>query len=216
MPNARRVLEIGCGTGAILGKILRKQPKLMGLDIDWASLKVAQQNNPAIAFTNGDAQHLPYLDASLDIAFFHFVLLWLADPVRALAEARRVTRFGGAVIAFAEPDYSQRKTKSPALVKANQLQAKSLQNQGADPFLGSRLGELFTAAGIQPSEFGQIDPLPEMLAGHDLDLELQVLKSDLESSLPPSELDALISELHETGSLATFQVPTFYCWGWVI
>lgn len=213
LPNARCVLEIGCGTGAVLASINNNSASAFGLDIDLASLLLAGKSTKNTALINGDALHLPFADHAFDISFFHYVLLWLKDPAIAVAEARRVTRNGGAVIAFAEPDYSQRKPVSPELKKINELQMQSLSVQGADPTIGSRLGKLFSEVGILPIEFGQIDPQSEPPSKDDMELELEVLKSDLASQLPAKNVDALISQLNETEDFVTFQVPTFFCWG---
>ena len=215
LPNAQRVLEIGCGTGAILGSILSKRATLFGLDIDFPSLELAKTSAKVAILVKGNAHRLPLTNGSFDISFFHFVLLWLSDPVRALTEARRATRPGGAVIAFAEPDYSQRKCESAGLDRLNKLQIESLRTQGADPNLGSRLSELFTASGIRVEEFGQLDPFTETLANHNLELELEVIKDDIKPYLPTDELDRLISGLRASRDLATFHLPTYFCWGWV-
>ncbi len=212
-PNARRVLEIGCGTGAVLASLPHSSASIFGLDVDRASLLVAHTTIEAAPLTNGDAHKLPFSDDCFDISFFHYVLLWLKDPVKAISESRRVTRPGGAVIAFAEPDYNQRKTPSPALAKVNEWQMKSLQAQGADPTIGSHLGSLFSSAGIQPVEFGQMDPVDEPLSRQDLELELEVLKSDLANQLPAENMVALISQINETEDFIPIQVPTFFCWG---
>jgi ubiquinone/menaquinone biosynthesis C-methylase UbiE len=215
LPNARRVLEIGCGTGAVLESIQHKSTSIFGLDIDQASLLFAQTAAEDAALTTGDAFQLPFADHSFNISFFHYVLLWLKDPIHAISEARRVTRPGGAVIAFAEPDYSQRKTVSPELSKINDLQMKSLRAQGADPTIGSRLNKLFSDAGIKPTEFGQLDSKNELPSQAEYELELEVLKSDLASQIPEKNVDALISPLNETRGFITFQVPTFFCRGHV-
>ena len=180
------------------------------------SLQVAQGNAKGAIWTSGDAHHLPFPDGSVDISFFHFVLLWLADPIRALGEARRATRDGGAVIAFAEPDYSQRVATTSSLARIGQLQADSLYSQGANPNLGSQLEELFVSAGIQPIEVGELLSDPSLMKDESIGLELETLKSDLAKVVPARELDQLMDALQETKeSLVTFQVPTFYCWAWV-
>jgi ubiquinone/menaquinone biosynthesis C-methylase UbiE len=213
--NARLVLEIGCGTGAILSTINpTPSTKLFGLDLDFESLKIAQRIQKDSHFVSGDAHLLPFADQSFDIAFFHFVLLWLSDPSRALSEARRVTRSGGAVIAFAEPDYSLRHPSDPALSNLAELQFDSLRAQGADPSIGSRLPELFASANISVVESGQLEMDPNALESVDLDLELEVLRSDLITSSHTSLVDQIPKNfLEKKALLGSWQVPTFYCWG---
>jgi ubiquinone/menaquinone biosynthesis C-methylase UbiE len=48
-----------------------------------------------IEFREGDAQNLPFADASFDRVLANFALLHLADPARAWAEAFRVLKSGG-------------------------------------------------------------------------------------------------------------------------
>lgn len=188
---------------------------LFGLDIDFPSLSLARANAKHSSLVQGHALVLPYADASFDVSFFHFVLFWVAEPVLALAEARRVTRPGGAIIAFAEPDYSQRKTDSPSLVRLNDVQISSLRAQGANPFLGSRLGELFSKTGIQIEEFGQLDPFVDAPTTEEAEMELKVIQKDIEPLLSQEEANQLISDLRQTGETAWLQVPTYFCWGFV-
>lgn len=218
LPNARRVLEIGCGTGAVLGTVRHgPQTRLFGVDIDLPSPRIAYQEAPDSGLAAGDAHSLPFPNAVFDISFFHFVLLWLADPATALAEAIRVTRTGGAVIAFAEPDYSQRVIEDASMSKIGGLQMENLRAQGANPAIGGSLAEIFAAAGIQTVEFGALQPAPATLEGDALELELDVLRSDLAGSLPAQDLEKTLETLRETESeFVSLQVPTYFCWGRVL
>lgn len=53
VPDARSILELGCGTGALLGP-LSKEFEVLGLDLSEAMLKVAQQKWPHIPTLQGD------------------------------------------------------------------------------------------------------------------------------------------------------------------
>lgn len=118
------------------------------------------------------------------------------------------------MIAFAEPDYSQRITKNPTLAKIGRLQADSLHAHGANPNLGGQLVALLARAGIQPVESGQLQFDPSLMDGDAFDLEFEVLKSDLVDMISSAEFGQLLGELREIEKdFATFQVPTFYCWG---
>ena len=113
--KAERVLEVGCGTGAILVELAtRKSLHIHGLDIDPLRLAKAQSHTPAL-FTCGDALALPYPGNAFDITFCHYLLLWVKDPLHALVEMKRVTCPGGYILAMAEPDYSQRVDKPESL-----------------------------------------------------------------------------------------------------
>jgi SAM-dependent methyltransferase len=171
--QARRVLEVGCGTGAILSNIF-PSPKntlellpqnrdfptpfasLHGLDLESSRLVSARLLVPAAALVCGDALKLPYPLKEFDITFCHFLLLWVAEPLLALQEMKRVTRPGGSVLALAEPDYESRQDKPAAFAPLGRWQVESLRQQGADPGIGSRLADLFRQAGIQPIETGTL------------------------------------------------------------
>ena len=137
--NAHHVLEAGCGTGAILSG-LPEGPLVYGLDIDHEALIECKRHAPRAVLTEGDALSLPYPDRAFDIVYSHFLLLWVRDPLRALREIKRVTRQGGFVIAFAEPDYLQRIDKPRELMQLGKWQTDALRRQGADPGLGSAAG----------------------------------------------------------------------------
>jgi SAM-dependent methyltransferase len=179
-------------------------------------LRFAQHNDPTAPLTAGDALCLPFSDSSFDIAACHFLLLWLAQPGMALAEMRRVTRKGGAVIAFAEPDYGGRIDYPEALEELGRLQTAGIRQQGADPELGRKLSGLFHAAGLQEVETG-------LLGGQwrgapsqqEIDLEWGMLAADLKAALPVAQME----KLHEIETAAwragqrVLFVPTFYAIG---
>src|SRR5690606_28911539 len=105
LENARRVLDVGCGTGVLSAEVAGKAQAVYGLDLALEPLQFARHAAPGPAYTRGDAHWLPYRNDCFDIVFCHFLLLWVADPVRAAAEMKRVTRPGGSVLLLAEPDY---------------------------------------------------------------------------------------------------------------
>ncbi len=164
LARSQRVLEVGCGTGAILSG-LATPATVHGLDLEPARLIEARAHVPAAALVCGDSRSLPYPSSMFDITFCHFLLLWVRDPLLALLEMKRVTRPGGAVMALAEPDYDSRVDKPAALAPLGRWQAESLRRQGADPGLGSRLADLFHQAGIWPIETGTLRSSPGSSTG---------------------------------------------------
>lgn len=167
----------------------------------------------------GDAHKLPYANASFDIVFTHFVLLWLADPTRALAEMRRVTRRGGAVLALAEPDYGQREDQPAALAELGRMQTAALRAQGADPEKGGKLGNIFTAAGFTHVESGQLEASEHPDKGEtDWRLEAEVLRADLAGRVEAEKLGRLLAEDERAWQAGTrvLHVPAYYAWARVI
>ena len=149
------MLEVGCGTGAILSEFPESIP-VHGLDVDAVALAQCQSHAPAAVLVQGDALQLPYYNQTFDMVYCHFLLLWVNDPLQAMLEMKRVSRIGGHIMAFAEPDYSTRLDEPPELIPLGQRQVEALQRQGADPALGARLAELFFLAGIDLLETGPI------------------------------------------------------------
>jgi SAM-dependent methyltransferase len=220
LPNARRVLEIGCGTGAVLRSIyLPPAASLFGIDLDLPALNLAHHQAPKSILAGANAHQLPFGPATFDIVFFHFVLLWLQDPIQALDEARRVTRAGGAVLALAEPDYTGRIDKPASLAGLGQLQTEALRSQGADTQVGSHLSELFQKAGFTGVESGQMDsPVDSALHLADASLEWETLESDVQGLVSHEELNHLAQEdlqARQTG-LRVLYVPTYFAWAKVI
>ncbi len=212
LPPRPRALEVGSGTGALLDE-LGPALNLTGLDIDLARLRFAATRHPAQLA--GDAHHLPLAAAAFDLTICHFLLLWVADPAGTLAEMRRVTRPGGWVIAFAEPDYGGRLDYPEALATLGAHQTAALQAQGANPHLGRLLRALFARTGLQNvtcgvlgGEWRATDPAADSL-------EWQVITQDVRSRITPAELAKLQTaeqRAQQAGERLLF-VPTFYALG---
>ncbi len=177
LPEKAAILEVGCGTGAVLGEYAKTQ-STFGLDIDRQALSFCQQINPAIKLTCGDAHMLPFADASFDLTFCHYLLLWLDDPLQALQEMKRVTRPGGWVCAFAEPDYGGRVAHPKALTDLADLQCKSLTRQGAEIGMGRQLNQLFHQCGLREIECGVLAAEWSENTSQ-LEGELQMMRTDL-------------------------------------
>src|SRR5215207_4528698 len=73
LEDAGRVLEVGCGTGAILAE-LPDRVSLHGLDIDPAALDQCRVHTPAASLIRGNALQLPYSNETFDIVYCPFLL----------------------------------------------------------------------------------------------------------------------------------------------
>jgi SAM-dependent methyltransferase len=207
---ASLVLEVGCGKA-------RSSPNyrvmLHGLDID--SHVLLSGHAPAASLVRGNALRLPYASETFDIAYCHFLLLWVDDPLQALLEMKRVVKPGASVIAFAEPDYSARRDEPRELAPLGKWQSASLKRQGADPGLGARLADLFFRAGIEIVETGTIqnadhDPSPEAW-----ETEWAVIESDLAGFIPGDELHKMkrLDQQARVRGERVLHVPTYFAWG---
>lgn len=209
-----RVLEVGCGTGAILSQISVRN-SLHGLDIDSEALAQCRVHAPSALLVQGNALQLPYPNKTFDIVYCHFLLLWVKDPLQALLEMKRVAKTGAHIMAFAEPDYTARVDEPRELVPLAQWQTQALRRQGADPALGARLADLFFQAGIQITETGAIQNTESEPSPEDWEIEWAVLESDLAGFIPSDDIQSMKRLDQQTRTLGTrsLHVPTFFAWG---
>jgi SAM-dependent methyltransferase len=217
LSGAEHVLEVGCGTGAILSK-LQTSALLHGLDHAAAALNEAKIQTTNVHFTRGDAHSLPYSDQAFDIVYCHFLLLWVNDPLGALREMRRVTKSNGHVLAMAEPDYTARIDRPDELAALGKLQNESLRRQGVDISLGRRLADLFFQAEIKIVETGAIQSWAnDAYTTGDWQFEWEVIESDLAASLPSREIARLkkLDEEARRNGTRLLNVPTYFAWGQV-
>jgi ubiquinone/menaquinone biosynthesis C-methylase UbiE len=192
LTNARRVLEVGCGTGAVLSTITTPI-SLHGLDLAPAALAEAKNHAPGAFLVNADAMSLPYPNFTFDITFCHFLLLWVGNPLQAVREMARVTRPNGYVLALAEPDYSQRVDEPKSLAPLGRWQSDALRAQGADPSFGARLADTFARAGIEIVETGTIQRSEKEAPRGERENEWAVIEADLAASVPGEDLQKMKS-----------------------
>ena len=96
--KARRVLDLGCGAGDLLGDVRAAAPgaTLIGVDPAVGMLRHAREKGE-IALAAMDARHLAFPDRAFDAVVLSFVLFHVPDLVAALREIGRVLRADGVV-----------------------------------------------------------------------------------------------------------------------
>ncbi|MCS7247127.1 MAG: class I SAM-dependent methyltransferase [Anaerolineales bacterium] len=218
-PNSR-ILEVGCGTGLIIGDIQRKGKKFCyGIDIDYMSVLFAKTNVLTNLLSAADAQALPFPSDVFDVTVCHYFLMWVQDKNRALQEMIRVTRKGGAIIAFAEPDHRSRIDYPANLEEIGRFQNLSLIHQGADISAGRKLFQLFTSNGLIRTIYGVYgNEIREENSPDEAYLfEWNCLKDDLNPWLDSNQVSKLIEADRQAwrSRQRVLFIPTFWAIGWV-
>ncbi len=150
-----RLLDIGCGAGAVLGVIGQAFPGLALAGIDIAPEQIAYAGEYlaglglAADIRHGDARALPWADGSFDHVYMMWFLEHVADPAPFLAEARRVLAPGG-TITINETDYSMFHVWPPD-EDLDYLGAaqRALFAANGNPVIGRSLGAHLVAGGFR-------------------------------------------------------------------
>ncbi|WP_295578778.1 class I SAM-dependent methyltransferase [uncultured Oscillibacter sp.] len=93
-----RVLDLGCGTGALLAQVLSEDPgrRVTGLDLSEKMLEQARARlGDRAELVRGDSEHLPFPDRSFDIVYCCDSFHHYPNPRTVVEEVGRVLEFGG-------------------------------------------------------------------------------------------------------------------------
>jgi SAM-dependent methyltransferase len=100
LPGGARVADLGCGSGVFTELLRRRGYQSVGLDISPKLLALGRRKYPGLELIGGDAENLPFENASLDGVLLTGLVHHLPDPRRLASEVRRVLKNGGRFVAF--------------------------------------------------------------------------------------------------------------------
>lgn len=108
-PAGRALLDVAAGPGNVARQLIARGARAVtALDLSYNMVaEGARRGLPDATWVNGDAQSLPFADATFDGVTISFGLRNIPDPERALAEFARVTRPDGVLVVceFAAPTW---------------------------------------------------------------------------------------------------------------
>jgi demethylmenaquinone methyltransferase/2-methoxy-6-polyprenyl-1,4-benzoquinol methylase len=99
----QRILDVATGTGMVAAALARRGADVVALDqsdamLDGARARFARASgSPAVELVRGEAEALPFGDASFDGLTFTYLLRYVDDPGAVMAELARVVRPGGRI-----------------------------------------------------------------------------------------------------------------------
>lgn len=98
----RDVIELGCGTAYVSAWLARRGARPVGIDNSEAQLATARrlqaQHGLDFPLLHGNAESVPFPDASFDLAISEYGACLWADPHRWVPEAARLLRPGGRLV----------------------------------------------------------------------------------------------------------------------
>jgi len=152
-----RVLEIGCGTGAVV-RVVAGRPgvaEVVGVDPSPVFIAKARELSAGltnVAFEEGDGRSVRFEDRSFDVVIFHTTLSHMPSPEGLLAEAFRVLRSGGWLAVF-DGDYASISVATGDLDPLQACLDATLPAAITNRWLVQRLPILLRSAGFELRSF---------------------------------------------------------------
>ena len=157
--RATRVLDVGCGPGALTGELIRRlgERAVTAVDPSERFVEAVWARYPAVAAQRAFAEKLPFADRSFDAALAQLVVHFMADPVAGLREMLRVTEPGGIVAACVWDHAGGRGGPlGPFWEAARELDPSTTDESGMAGVRQGHLAELLRAAGGHGVEEGAL------------------------------------------------------------
>ena len=152
----QRVLDVGCGPGALTGELVKRlgPASVCAVDPSEPFVAAARERNPGVTVRRAPAEELPFGDDEFDSALAQLVVHFMTDPVAGLREMARVTRPGGVVAACV---WDHAGGRGPLSLFWDAVHTLDTTVQDESHLAGAREGhltELFREAGLHDVEDG--------------------------------------------------------------
>ena len=146
--GGQRVLDVGCGPGALITELVQRGADVSALDPSPTFVEAARERFPGVVVQQAFAEELPFEDEGFDAALAQLVVHFMEDPVGGIAEMARVTRDGGVVAASVWDIAGGRAPLSPFWSAAHELDPSVDGERRAGTSEGD-LTRIFKEAGLE-------------------------------------------------------------------
>ena len=153
-----RVLDVGCGPGALTVELVRRlgADAVAAVDPSAPFVAAASERNPGVDVRLASAEALPFPGGSFDVALAQLVVHFMTDPVAGIREMARVTRPGGVVAASVWDFEGERGPLGPFWQAARDLDPDVVDESRLAGARRGHLAELFEATGLGTVESGEL------------------------------------------------------------
>jgi SAM-dependent methyltransferase len=150
----RRVLDVGCGPGALTAELVRRvgEDQVSAVDPSDTFVAAARARYPGVDVQSASAERLPFTDASFDAVLAQLVVHFMTDPVAGLREMKRVASPGGTVAASVWDHVGERTPIAVFWQAARELDPDARDESGLAGGREGHLGEVFADAGLASVE----------------------------------------------------------------
>ena len=155
--RGQRVLDVGCGPGALTEELVRRvgAGNVAAVDPSEPFVAAARERNPGAEVQQAGAEQLPFADDSIDAALAQLVVHFMQDAVAGVREMARVTRPGGVVAASVWDMAGERAPISAFWVAAKRLKPTAEDEAGLAGARQGHLAAIFEEAGLRDVEVAE-------------------------------------------------------------
>ena len=153
--SGQKVLDVGCGTGAVTQAIAKQTAPttVVGVDISQKLLSQSEPSSQNVAWKQGSVYSLPFEDNSFDVVYARLLLQHLNEPLTALANIFRVLKPNGiACIVDVDKDWSSLYPEPDSSIALDRAIIEKQLSQGGDPWVGRKLGSYLKSSGFSGVE----------------------------------------------------------------
>lgn len=150
----QRVLDVGCGPGALTAELVRRLGPLdvSAVDPSETFVAAAHERHPGVDVRRASAEQLPFPADEFDASLAQLVVHFMVDPIKGLGEMVRVTRRDGVVAACVWDHGGGEGPLSRFWQAARQLDPEVVDESHLAGTRKGHLAELFREAGLNAVE----------------------------------------------------------------